>query len=48
MPHIMAEELTKVYRVPVRKGGLGAAFASLLKPEFMEVKAVDGISFSIR
>lgn len=48
MPHIMAEELTKIYRVPVRKGGLRSAFASLLKPEFMEVKAVDGISFSIR
>lgn len=48
MPHIVAEELTKTYRVPIRNGGLGAAFESLFKPRFHEVKAVDSISFSIR
>ncbi|MDF2937735.1 MAG: hypothetical protein K0Q90_3108 [Paenibacillaceae bacterium] len=48
MTHIVAEELTKTYRVPIREGGLGAAFGSLFKPRFQEVKAVDSISFSIR
>jgi ABC-2 type transport system ATP-binding protein len=47
MPQIEVEELTKVFHVPEREGGLGAALASLLHRRYRDVRAVDGISFQI-
>jgi ABC-2 type transport system ATP-binding protein len=39
--------LTKVFRVPEREGGLRASLRSLVNRQWREVRAVDGISFSI-
>jgi ABC-2 type transport system ATP-binding protein len=44
---ITAQELTISYRVPVREDGLKAAFASLLKREYREVRAAQNISFEL-
>jgi ABC-2 type transport system ATP-binding protein len=41
-------QLTKHYRVHKRQPGLGAAFKSLFRREYTTVKAVDGITFSIK
>ncbi len=46
-PSIVAEGLTRVYRVPEREPGLAAAARSLFRRREREVKAVDGISFTI-
>jgi ABC-2 type transport system ATP-binding protein len=40
-------QLEKVFRVPVREGGLRAAFKSLARREHRDIKAVDRISFDI-
>jgi ABC-2 type transport system ATP-binding protein len=40
-------ELTKVFRVPEREAGLRASLRSLVNRKWREVRAVDGISFSI-
>jgi ABC-2 type transport system ATP-binding protein len=40
-------ELTKVFRVPEREAGLRASLRSLVRRTWREVRAVDGISFSI-
>jgi ABC-2 type transport system ATP-binding protein len=45
---IQVEALRKVYRVPEKKPGLRGALASLFHREYKEVRAVDGISFTIR
>jgi ABC-2 type transport system ATP-binding protein len=39
--------LRKVFQVPVREAGLGAAIRSLVRRETRDVAAVDGISFDI-
>ena len=39
--------LEKVFRVPEREGGMRAAFKSLVRRQWREVRAVDGISFEI-
>jgi ABC-2 type transport system ATP-binding protein len=46
-PAIAARDLTRVYRVPERDAGLGAALRSLVRRRHRDVRAVDGISFSI-
>ena len=40
-------ELTKVFRVPEREAGLRASLHSLVNRKWREVRAVDGISFTI-
>jgi ABC-2 type transport system ATP-binding protein len=40
-------ELTKVFRVPEREAGLRASLRSLVNRTWREVRAVDGISFTI-
>jgi ABC-2 type transport system ATP-binding protein len=39
--------LAKYYQVPEREGGLKAAITSLFKRKYKNIKAVDGISFTI-
>jgi ABC-2 type transport system ATP-binding protein len=39
--------LTKVFRVPEREGGLRASARSLVKRQWRDVRAVDGVSFEI-
>ncbi len=47
MPIIQADGLTKTYRVFQKKSGLMGAVRGLYRREYKEVKAVDGVSFSI-
>jgi ABC-2 type transport system ATP-binding protein len=47
MPIIQAEGLTKVYRVSQKKDGLLGAIRGLWRREYREVRAVDGVSFTI-
>jgi ABC-2 type transport system ATP-binding protein len=47
MPIIAASNLTKIYRVSQKKKGLLGALRGLVRREYKEVRAVDGISFSI-
>jgi ABC-2 type transport system ATP-binding protein len=44
---VHVSNLTKVFRVPEREGGMTAALRSLFKRQWREVRAVDGISFDI-
>ena len=44
---IELSELVKVYRVPVRSPGLWASVRSVFSREYTEVRAVDGISFTV-
>ena len=44
---IQLSNLSKQYKVPVRKAGLKASLRSLFKREYTQVKAVDAINFSI-
>lgn len=44
---IVAEELSKTYRVKVREAGLAGAFGALFRPRYREVRAVEGVSFRI-
>ena len=46
-PIVEARELTKVFRVAKDRRGLLGAIRSLFSNEGREVRAVDGISFSI-
>ncbi|MEO5940882.1 MAG: ATP-binding cassette domain-containing protein [Candidatus Limnocylindrales bacterium] len=46
-PTIRVAGLEKTFRVPVREAGLGAAVRSLFKREHRDVRAVDGVSFTI-
>ena len=46
-PTVHVAGLTKVFRVPVREAGLGAAIRSLVRREHRDVRAVDGIDFDI-
>jgi ABC-2 type transport system ATP-binding protein len=44
---IVAERLTKTYQVKVREAGLRGALAALVRPSYREVRAVDGVTFTI-
>jgi ABC-2 type transport system ATP-binding protein len=44
---IQLNDLSKQYKVPVRKAGLRASIGSLFKREYVMVKAVEEISFEI-
>jgi ABC-2 type transport system ATP-binding protein len=45
---ITVADLTKVYQVPVRPPGFAASVRALFSREFKEVRAVDGVSFTIQ
>jgi ABC-2 type transport system ATP-binding protein len=47
MPIIQAESLTKNYQVFQKKAGLFSALRGLVRRQYKEVHAVDGVSFSI-
>jgi ABC-2 type transport system ATP-binding protein len=47
MAVIQANELVKTYRVFQKRPGLGGAVRSLIHREYKEVRAVDGVSFTI-
>src|SRR5436853_1583330 len=47
MPIIQAENLVKVYRVVQKKPGLRGAVGGLFRREYKQVRAVDGVSFTI-
>ncbi len=47
MPMIEVKDLSKIYRTQKRLPGLGGAFKGLFNRKFTEVRAVDGVSFSI-
>src|SRR5881628_1407417 len=47
MPIIQADHLVKVYRVFQKKPGLRGAVGALFRREYKEVRAVDGVSFTI-
>src|SRR2546426_982877 len=47
MPIIEASGLAKIYRVFHKKEGLLGAVRSLVRREYKEVRAVDGVSFTI-
>src|SRR5437868_14214946 len=47
MPIIEARELTKVYRVFQKRSGLLGAVRGLFRRQYKEVRAVDGVSFTI-
>ena len=44
---VQVDGLTKVFRVAEREGGLRASLRSLVARKWREVRAVDGVSFSI-
>lgn len=47
-PEIIIDSIRKVYRVPLRKPGLLPAIQSLIRPNYSDVPAVDGINLTIR
>jgi ABC-2 type transport system ATP-binding protein len=47
MAVIRANDLVKTYRVFQKRPGLGGAVRSLIRREYKEVRAVDGVSFTI-
>ena len=47
MPMIEVNELTKVFRKPIRGNGLSGMVKTLFSRKYDEVRAVDGISFSV-
>ncbi len=46
-PAVLVRDVCKVYRVPEREAGFGASLRSLFHRTFREVRAVDGISFTV-
>ena len=48
VPAIHVRDLRKIYSVPVREPGLGAALRGLVRRRSREVAAVDGISFDVQ
>src|SRR5215217_6497319 len=44
---IIADSLSKTYQVPEREGGFGAAVSSFFKRKYKDVKAVQGVNFTI-
>ena len=47
-PQIVVNDLCKVYRVPEREAGLGAAVRSLIHRRYRDVLAVDHITFTVQ
>jgi ABC-2 type transport system ATP-binding protein len=47
MSIIEVENLTKIYRTTKKKPGIGGALEAMFKREYTEVRAVDGVSFTI-
>src|SRR5437870_7743911 len=47
MSIIEATDLVKTYRVHQKKPGLSGAVLGLFRPEYKEIRAVDGVSFTI-
>jgi ABC-2 type transport system ATP-binding protein len=47
MAQIEVHQLRKVFKVPQREGGFTAALAGLFNRQYREVRAVDGIDFTI-
>ncbi|MFZ5827452.1 MAG: ABC transporter ATP-binding protein [Bacillota bacterium] len=47
MTAVSVRDLQMTYSAPVREAGLAAAFRSLLRREFRQVEAVQGISFTL-
>ena len=47
MGAVVVEELTKVYPVKRKQPGLGGSVRALLRPEYSQAMAVNGISFDI-
>jgi len=47
-PQIVVTNLSKVYRVPQRDAGLGAAIGSLFRRRYQDVLAVDAITFTVQ
>jgi ABC-2 type transport system ATP-binding protein len=45
---IRVRNLRKTFRVIRRRSGMGGAIRNLIAPEFKEVQAVDGVSFSLQ
>jgi ABC-2 type transport system ATP-binding protein len=46
-PSVVVANLRKIYRVPEREAGFGASLRSLTHRTYKEVRAVDGITFSV-
>ena len=46
-PALHVRDLTKVFRVPVREGGLVASLRSLVRREHRDIHAVESVSFDI-
>ena len=46
--HIRAEELTKIFKIPIKRPGLSAALQNLISKKYDNVKAVDNVSFNIK
>src|SRR5512147_2872317 len=44
---IIVDSLSKTYQVPEREGGFGAAVRSFFKRKYKDVKAVQGVNFTI-
>jgi ABC-2 type transport system ATP-binding protein len=47
-PSILVRDLYKTYRVPERNPGIGAAFRSLVRPQYRDVEAVQRVNFTIQ
>jgi ABC-2 type transport system ATP-binding protein len=47
MPVIIAENLTKVYRIPQKDPGVWGAVKALIKPHHVNKTAVDGVNFHV-
>ena len=47
LPMIEVKELTKVFRKPIRGEGLSGMVKTLFSRKYEEVRAVDGISFTV-
>lgn len=47
MPQIAVEQLSKVFKVPEREGGILASMGSLFRRKYRDVRAVDGVTFEV-
>ncbi|HZO74998.1 MAG TPA: ATP-binding cassette domain-containing protein [Ktedonobacteraceae bacterium] len=47
MPTIIVKDLSISYKAPVREARLSSAFVSLIRRQYREIKAVQGLSFEI-
>jgi len=47
MPHVVAENLVKTFRIAERRPGIWGAFRGLVHRRYRTVRALDGVSFSV-